>query len=359
MLRLNTDITVDTVRIYGRDAIDLAVNISNLVWPDSKVFWKPGAVVLLSLNRWQDAVAGVPLQHFPNNAALLGTEAGRLSNQTRDEILRLRPTGLRPQGEVLPAQVYIVGNISRAVERSIRGLGYRPQLIAGDNPAETAARVARLMAEQMPNPPIILVPVDAPADSQPVVGLASHGGSPILFVERNQIPVATVQALSDIRPSNVYIMGRDGSISTSVMAQVQEILPAAKIMRIGGDTITDYSINMAKFLDPDRSFGWGRTNAAGDVFTFVAEERIYQSIFAATLSHLATHAPEIIIPAQCPIPETLRQYLISINPAMEHPPQPPFMRGWIIGTTRDISIQQQIALESLLIKEQGDWPPEH
>ncbi|MGE5404899.1 MAG: cell wall-binding repeat-containing protein [Candidatus Saccharibacteria bacterium] len=357
MLRLNTDITADTVRIYGRDAVDLAVNISNLVWPDSRVFWKPGAVVLLSLNSWQDAVAGVPLQHFPNNAALLGTEAGRLSNQTREEILRLSPTGLSPQGEVLPAQVYVVGNINRAVERSIRGLGYRPQIITGDNPAETAAGVARMMAEQMPNPPIILVPSDAPADSQPVVGLAAHGGSPILFVERNQVPGATTRALSDIKPTTVYIMGRDANISVSVIAQIRELLPNAQVIRVGGSTTTDYSINVAKFLDPERSFGWGRTKPAGDVFSFVAEDRIYQSIFAATLSHMATHAPELIIPSQSPIPESLRQYLISINPPMGKPPQPPFMRGWIIGTTRDISVQQQVELETLLIKEQGDWPP--
>lgn len=75
------------------------------------------------------------------------------------------------------------------------------------------------------------------------------------------------------------------------------------------------------------------------------------------MAHLATHVPELIIPSGQSIPDDLRNYLISVNPPLFKPPKTPFMRGWIIGDRKDISIQQQIQLESLLIKERGDWPP--
>lgn len=83
MLRLTTDLTADTVRIHAPSTSQFAVNIAKLVWPSNQVFWRPGAVVLVPLARWRDAVAGVPL---------------------------------------LPAQVFLVGAIGPAVERAVRRL---------------------------------------------------------------------------------------------------------------------------------------------------------------------------------------------------------------------------------------------
>jgi len=358
MLRITTDLTSDTVRIHAPSTTQFAVNISKLVWPTRTVFWRPGAVVLLPLGRWRDAVAGVPLMHFPNNAALLATQTNVLPKQTRNELIRLKPSGRGPKGEKLDAQVFLVGAIGTAVRRAVQKLGFTTMRIRGANSLETAADVARDMARHMPNPPTILVPYSSPIDSQPVVALSAHSGAPIMFVNRTSIPGATSSALNDIRPSAVYILGRDSQLSNSLITQVQSLLPGSRVMRVGGETITDFSINLARFFDPVTEFGWGRTKAEGDVFTFVATGNIYQSIFSATLAHLATHAPELIIPSRQSIPSRLRDYLISVNPPLHHPPKPPFMRGWIMGDHKDISVAQQISLETLLIKERGDWPPE-
>jgi putative cell wall-binding protein len=358
MLRISTDLTADTVRIHAPSTTNFAVNIAKLVWPTNKVFWRPGVVVLLPLTKWRDAVAGVPLIHFPNNAALLATKTDVLTKTTRNEIIRLKPPGKGPNGEQLPAQVILVGSIGTAVRQAVRSLGFTTMRIRGANSLETAAEVARDMAHSMPNPPTILVPYDSPIDSQPVVALSAHTGAPILFVNRTSIPAETSIALKDIRPSAVYILGRNSQLSNSLVNQVESLLPGTRVIRVGGETITDFSINIARFLDPVNDFGWGRTEANGNVFTFVATGNTYQSIFSATLAHIATHAPELIIPSKRPIPRNLREYLISVNPPLLHPPQPPFMRGWIMGDHKDISAQQQIKLESLLIKERGDWPPE-
>ncbi len=357
MLRISTDLTADTVRISAPNTSRLAASISNLVWPDNQVFWRPGAVVLLPLNRWRDAVAGVPLIHFPNNAALLATNTNTLPAATRIETLRLKPPGEGVHGEKLPAQVFLVGAIGTAVRSAVRRLGFTTTRIRGANSLETAAEVAREMARMMPNPPTILVPYSSPIDSQPVVALAAHSGAPIMFVNRAVIPNATRDALQAIKPKAVYILGRDSQLSTVLRTQVESLLPGTRVMRVGGGTITDFSVNLARFIDPVNNFGWGRTQEKGDIFSFVATGNIYQSIFTATLAHLATHAPELIIPSGRSIPNVIRGYLISINPPLGHPPQPPFMRGWIIGDRNDISAQQQIELEGLLIKEQADWPP--
>lgn len=357
MLTVRTDLTADTVRISAPNVSQFAATIAELVWPNRRVFWRPGAAVLLPLNRWRESVAGAPLIHFPNNSVLLATNISQLSGAARDEILRLRPPGVGVNGQALKAQVFLVGDIGTNVQQQVRALGYTTTRVRGANSLATAAAAARGIAAMMPNPPVILVPYANPIDSQPAVALAAHGGAAIMFVNFESIPAATRSALQDIRPQAVYLLGRDAQISTAVKGQVEVLLPGTRVLRVGGETASDYSVNVAKFQDFTSGFGWGRTEERGDVFSFVATGNIYQSIYTSTLAHLATHAPELIIPSQRPIPDVVRRYLISINPPLFNPPRPPFMRGWIIGDRGAISVQQQIELEDLLIKEQADWPP--
>ncbi len=357
MLTIRTDLTADTVRLAAPSATQLAATIAQLVWPNRRVFWRPGAAVLLPLNRWRESVAGVPLIHFPNNSVLLATNTSQLSPAARNELLRLRPPGLGVNGQQLPAQVFLVGNINSAVQQQVQALGFTTARVRGANSLATAAAVAREIARTRPNPPTILVPYNNDIDSQPATALAAHGGAAIMFVNFESIPLATRQALLDIRPEAVYLLGRDAQISSALRGEVQSLLPGTRVLRVGGETASDYSVNVARFQDFTSGFGWGRTEERGDVFSFVATGNIYQSIYAATLAHLATHAPEIIIPSQRPIPEVVRQYIIGINPPLFNPPRPPFMRGWIIGERSNISVAQQIELEGLLIKEQADWPP--
>ncbi|MEN6462220.1 MAG: cell wall-binding repeat-containing protein [Syntrophomonas sp.] len=357
MLRITTDLTANTVRIQAPTITQFAVNISKLVWLDVEDFSHPRTVVLLPLGRWREAVAGVPLMHFPRNAALLATKIDRLPMITRRETIRLQPLGIGIHGEELPARVFLVGAIEYAVAQAFLKMGFTIMRIRGANSFETAAEIAREITRYMPNPPTMLVPYYDPVDSQPVVALSAHSGAPILFINMSSLPKETSKALKDIKPSAVYIMGRDSQISTSLITEVQSLLPGTRLIRVGGQTITDYSINLARFMDPINYFGWGRNEKSGDIFTFVASGNIYQSIFSATLAHIATHAPELIIPSEHPISDNLRDYLISVNPSLSQPTRPPFMRGLIIGNRKDISVQKQIELESLLIKELGDWPP--
>ncbi|MGI5921742.1 MAG: cell wall-binding repeat-containing protein [Syntrophomonadaceae bacterium] len=357
MLRIATDLTSDTVRLHAPTTTQFGVNISNLVWPNREVPWRPGAVVLLPLGRWREAVSGLPLIHFPANAAPLPTKTDVLPRMIRQEIIRLQPTGRGTNSEPLPAQVFIIGSISSNVVRAVRNLGFTTKRIRGNNSLETAAEVAREMARVIPNPSTLLVPYNSALDSQPVVGLSAHAGAPILFVNNDSVPNETSNTLTAIAPSAVYLTGRDSQISSSVANQIKSFLPKTRVIRIGGESITDFSINLARFKDTVNNFGWGRTKPEGDIFTFVSSGNIYYSIFAATLSHLSTHAPELIIPSDKPIPDELRDYLTDLNPPLGSPPRPPFMRGWIIGERKDISVQQQIELERLLMKEYGDWPP--
>lgn len=357
MLRTRTDLTTDTVRLNALSTAEFASNLAELVWPSREVFWHPRAAVLLPLNIWQEAAAGVPLIHFPTNAVLLATRKESLPRATRDELLRLRPPGIGTNGERLPAQVFLVGSISSSVVQAVRKLGFTTMRIGGDNSLDTAAAIAREMARDRPDPPTILVPYNSPIDSQPVVALAAHSRAPILFVNFASIPEETASALLDINPSAVYLLGRDSQISVTMVSKINALLPAARVTRVGGESITDFSVNLARFLDPANGFGWGRTERDGAAFTFVATGNIYQSVFSATLAHLATHAPELIIPSGQHLPGVLKDYLTSLNPPLFNPPRPPFMRAWIIGDRTDISVAQQVELESLIIKEQGDWPP--
>ncbi|MGE5380274.1 MAG: cell wall-binding repeat-containing protein [Methylocystaceae bacterium] len=358
MLTVRTSLTVDTVRIPGRTAQILSLNINKLVWPASNVFWKPRAVTLVPDNRWRQALIGTMLVHFPRNSALLATNPRELPARIKEEIKHLAPSGIGTDNQKLPAQVFLVGDLDSRVNKTVRKEGFSTLVFKADDDYQLAADVAQFAVREMPKkPPLVLLPFADYLDSQAVAGLTAHSGAPILFVNRDNIPTATQKALKMINPPAIYLIGQDNSLNPYLSDKVATILPDTPIKRITGKSVAELSVNLAEYYDPEYQFGWGRNMPAGDVLTFIPSNYQYAGIFASLLSHLATHAPIIILPSHDRIPDTVKEYLDRINPPMNMPPRPPFMRGWIVGNSDGISDRQQIELESLLIKEAGDWPP--
>lgn len=184
---------------------------------------------------------------------------------------------------------------------------------------------------------------------------AAHTGAGILYVTRESIPPETEAILRQLPPVNVYIIGSQRTVGRGVENRIRDLTPG-RVVRIDGDSPFDIAVKLAQFFVPAGMFGWGRFKPAGDTFTFVPVNDWVPAVVGALTSHIGKHAPVIPIGTQG-VPRVVRDYLLSVNPVLGHPPAPPFMHGLIIARPNQISFEQQVELESLLIKEAGQWPP--
>lgn len=92
---------------------------------------------------------------------------------------------------------------------------------------------------------VILVNDTAFADAISSTNI-SQGKYPILYSHKTSMPEATVQALRELKPSQVYIMGGRNSVSEAVATEVQKITGNTPI-RVGGKDRYEVSANAAEY----------------------------------------------------------------------------------------------------------------
>ena len=81
--------TVNTTRILGDIPLTFNNYVTKIVYPNSKVQWKPNAIILVPLTSYHYGLLASPLIHFPINAPIVFTNANGLSKETFNEIVRL------------------------------------------------------------------------------------------------------------------------------------------------------------------------------------------------------------------------------------------------------------------------------
>src|SRR3954468_7579123 len=99
--RANGD-TKHTTRLYGKNAFQEAVAVTQLVYPadgptgedDSFPDDRPRAVTLLTPDDPLTAITATPLIHFPDNAPVLYVTRNGIPKITSDELKRLKPVGM-------------------------------------------------------------------------------------------------------------------------------------------------------------------------------------------------------------------------------------------------------------------------
>jgi putative cell wall-binding protein len=163
-----------------------------------------------------DALVAAPLARA-KEAALLLTQAARLPAVTRAEITRRAATSAFLVGGT--------GAISNAVANELASLGVTSVVrISGRDRYATAAAVAEAMGGSRPD-----VMVSSGVDGSMVDGLVLSGpaaalGRPILLVERDRVPSATLAALTTLGATSTVVAGGTGAVSDAVVSS----LPAAR-----------------------------------------------------------------------------------------------------------------------------------
>jgi len=269
-------------RVSGTDAIATAIATSHIAFP---TYWSAKAAVIARSDFFSDALAGGPLAAKVGGPLLITPGASSNSNldpRVQTEIQRV----LAPGGTV-----YILGGagaLSNGVDRTLQGLGYSTQRIAGSDEYATAVAVA----EQIGNPQTIFEATGLSfQDAVSAVPAAIEKGGAILLTDGPTQAPETAAYLA-AHPSDLrYAVG--GSFAASAAD------PSATSVH-GSDAYATCAAIATKFFPKATIFG----AATGSNFP----DALSGSAF---MGALAAKGPMLLVPSTGSLPSSTSGYLAA------------------------------------------------
>ena len=199
----------------------------------SKEWQNADTIVLARGDAFADALTGTALA-YQENAPILLTEKNRLTDVTKQEIIRLGAN-----------RVIILGGegaISKAVSDELNNMGLSVSRIGGKDRYETSTLIAeRLVYDyDFPIDWMILASGQNYADALSVAQVSSIDKHPILLTASNNLSTATrdfIEEQSNI--STIYMIGGNAAISNTVEQELKVMknwsgTPEHDVIRISG-----------------------------------------------------------------------------------------------------------------------------
>ncbi|MNN30591.1 putative cell wall binding repeat 2 [compost metagenome] len=168
------------------------------------------------MSNWQIAAASTDLIHHPSNGPVLFFDKESVPSVTLEELKRLNPIGAEGNEDI---QIVIVGPVASSVEEQLNTLDMKIDKIEGDEPAAIAQAIDAYYAKAAGELPqaVIVGSMDSPEYTLPAVNWIAHMPEPLLYVKKNEIPAATVEALNKREgKATIYVLGPDSVISSKV-----------------------------------------------------------------------------------------------------------------------------------------------
>ncbi|MEK5357960.1 cell wall-binding repeat-containing protein [Paenibacillus sp. FSL L8-0709] len=336
--------TKNTTRINTSDPVQAAVLVSRTLWTATTENNRPSSVVLTDVSNWQIAAASTDLIHHPSNGPVLFFDKDEVPSVTLEELKRLNPMGAEGNEGI---QIVIVGPVTATVEEELKTLDMKIDKIEGDEPAAVAQAIDAYYAKAAGELPqaVIVGSMDSPEYTLPAVNWIAHMPEPLLYVKKDEIPAATIDALKE-RAGNatIYVLGPDSVISDKVE---DELKTYGSVTRIAGEDPVKNAIAFAQYKDTNNDFGWGITTP-GHNFSFLTTDSTMLAIAAAPFSHLGKHAP-LIFTEKDGLPNPVMEYLMNVQPKFQKSPtEGPYNHAWVTGESSTISASTQSEIDDML-----------
>lgn len=326
--------TIYTTRIEAtNDPVDYSITLSQFVYNATKPGNRPNSVILADKDDYKFAIPAAALMHFPNNAPILLTDRNLLDSRVENELKRLSPRD----------KVFLVGNLFKSIEQSVKALGLNTYNILSDDPVENAAGIYNFLNKPME---IMLVSVDSFEESMLACSWAAHMATPIVYINKAGIPPKTVDLIKQNNITSIYVLGSGSSIAFDIVKELKGIKNNINVQWIQGTNAYETSVNFMKFYDTSTMFGWGSYQKQGYSLTFCNKDNWQHGVCSSLLSHTGKHAPILLINKDS-VPGEVKTYIDSVNPSTGMP-KPPFMHGYIAGGTDVVSYNTQVELDSYL-----------
>ncbi|PGB03007.1 cell wall-binding repeat-containing protein [Bacillus toyonensis] len=339
----------NVTRLNTNDPLQMAVLTSQTIWPATHKENQRGAVILVPVNEWQLSIASADLIHHPNNGPILFIEKEKVPEMTLKEIKRLNPLGTKDG-----TQIMVMGDVGASSLEQLKD--YKVKQIKATDPATFAKDVDKEYADITGSYPNSVIVGSSEEEGRlyttPAVNWISHMPEPLLYVEKEKVPEATIEALKMRKDkANIYVLGPEKIVSKEVE---QELSKYGKVTRISGETPVENSIAFAKFKDEKTKFGRGFTKP-GHGLSFVSSETPDLAIAGAPFSHMGKHAPVVLL-EEGKASQPVYDFLASIQPKFKDDPTlGPYNHGFLLGSTSDISFETQGILDERLeiVQESG------
>jgi hypothetical protein len=367
--------TKTTTRLYGASPFEEAVSVTQHIWPavvpandpteNNNVPDRPWGLTLLTPDDPLTAITAVPLLHFPDDAPILYVTATGIPQVTMNEIKRLGDTGISRYDNV---DAFLVGAAANpAVESQLKAAGLKYVEVTAPSVPELANKVDQLYGS-IQNPDtgvadmgngvqnVMIGSLDG-TDYRyllPATHWVAHMASGLLWVNRNSVPQATIDALKRRNGrARIYLFGGAAQISSAVARQLAAYGP---VIRITNDDIVDFNapptdnpvdtaIAFAKMWDPSGMVGW-KITGPGHGFTLVNIDDWQAAVASAPLSHLGFHAPLLFTDSAGKLPPAVEGYLKAVAPTyLTTPADGPYNMTYVIGSWSQISWPQQARVD--------------
>jgi len=242
---------------------------------------------------FHDALIGAPASGREGSPVLL-VERDRIPDATRSQLQR-----------VSPGHIVLMGGtdaVSAGVESQLRPYaddGMHRE--AGVNVFHRAALVSRNTFA--PNVPVVYVATAANfADALAGGAAGAFNRGPLLFVERDGIPVDPRTELQRLRPQRIVVLGGPAAVSHSVLAQLAQYSP--RVDRIAG--VDRYE---TAALVAESEFAAAKVNGSVGAAIVATGRTFPDAVTAGAAGH-----PVLLVPPTGPIPPRVQQALSSLRP---------------------------------------------
>lgn len=197
------------------------------------------SVILTSAFDFPDALSGSVLA-YKNNAPILLVEKTDNAATFNYILNNLKATG----------KIYVLGGetvVPESVVNTLKTMGYNNiERLGGQNRYETNLNIVnKLNVPQGTD--VVIANSMIFADSLSVSSIASNKGMPI-FLAQDTLDSATLNKIKSIAPKNIYIVGGESAINSTIENQLKGV---GAVTRIGGLNRFETSINIAKHFNLD------------------------------------------------------------------------------------------------------------
>src|SRR3954463_3752196 len=250
--------TKTTQRLYGTDPFQMAVSVTQHIWPavvaenapneNNNDPDRPWGLTLLTPDDPLTAITAVPLLHFPDDAPILYVTKHGIPQVTANEIKRLGDTGISRYHNV---DAFLVGAAANpGVEKQLKAMGLKYSAITAPNVPALANTVDKLYGS-IENPDTGVPNMENGAQNVmigsmqsykyllPATHWVAHMASGLQWVNQNSVPAATIEALKRRNGhARIYLFGGPQQISGKVADQLSKY---GTVFRITNDDIVAFN----------------------------------------------------------------------------------------------------------------------
>jgi hypothetical protein len=264
---------------------------------------------------------------------------------TKSAMAALNPTGVVIPGQTLHPKAFVAGNLKlpdRTPRVNLVNTSYENLSLAVD-------RLSTKLTGGKPAKQVIVTTADPNFKryALPAGPLAANTGSPVFFVNRDTVPLATLRAIQAHKKPAIYVVGPKNVISDQLLTVLRRY---GNVRRVSGTNPTDNAVNVAVFSDPTTGWGWG-VNDVGHAFEIINAHNEMNVAASTTLAANVTYGPLLMNSNRTVVDRELRNYLLDTQPTYVQGAGPQTAvtnRAWLLGSEDQISAGMQATIDKLL-----------